>query len=55
VLVLEERVVGLVDVVGEVMVMSTEGRALMDQDWSSLSRSYGMVLVLDVCTWYNWG
>jgi hypothetical protein len=38
VLVMEARVVGFVDV-GEVMVMSIEGRALIDQDWSSLSRS----------------
>jgi hypothetical protein len=44
VLVMEARVVGFVDV-GE--VMSIEGRALIDQDWSSLSRSWVIRLVLD--------
>lgn len=40
VLVTEARVVGFVDVVvGEVIVMSIEGRVLIDQDWSSLSIS----------------
>jgi hypothetical protein len=39
VLVMEARVVGFVGAVGETMVMSMEGRALMGQDWSSLSRS----------------
>jgi hypothetical protein len=39
VLLMEARVVGFVGAVGEGTVMSMEGRALMDQDWSSLSRS----------------
>lgn len=40
VLVTEARVVGFVDVVvGDFIVMSIEGRALIDQDWSSLSIS----------------
>lgn len=38
----EARVMGLFGAtVGDVTVISIEGRALMDQDWSSLSRSYG--------------
>jgi hypothetical protein len=39
VLVMEARVVSLVGAVGEGIAMLMEGRALMDQDWSSLSRS----------------
>jgi hypothetical protein len=39
VLVMEARVVSFVGAVGQGMAMLMEGRALMDQDWSSLSRS----------------
>lgn len=58
VLAMEERVTGFDGVVdvGDVMVMSIDGRVLIDQDWSSLSRSCRMWLARHVhvhMLWYG--